>query len=53
MKFPWSKDEECKHLVKYQGTNIDIAGLSIPNIFSLGNVKIKPEVLQAAYDAFK
>jgi len=48
MKFSWSKDEECKHLVKYQGTTIDIGGISIPNIFSLGNVSIKPQVLQAA-----
>jgi len=37
----------------YQGTSIDIAGLSIPNIFSLGSVKIKPEVLQAAESAIK
>jgi hypothetical protein len=45
--------EECKHLVNYQGTNIDIAGISIPNIFSLGNVKINPQVLQAAENAIK
>jgi hypothetical protein len=36
------KDHGCKHLVKYQGTSIDIAGVSMPNIFSLGNVSIKP-----------
>ncbi len=48
MKFPWSKDEECKHIVNYQGTSIEIAGVSVPNIFSLGNVSIKPQVLQAA-----
>ena len=53
MKFPWSKDEECKHLVKYQGTNIDIVGISIPNIFSLGNVSIKAQVLQAAEKAIQ
>jgi len=34
--------------VKYQGTNIDIGGITIPNIFSLGNVSIKPQVLQGA-----
>lgn len=50
LKFPWSKDEEeeCKHVLKYQRTNIDIAGISIPNIFSLGSVSIKPQVLQSA-----
>jgi hypothetical protein len=34
MKFPWSR-EECKHLVKFQSTTIDIAGLSLHNVFSL------------------
>lgn len=53
MKLPWSKNIECKHLVKYQGTNIDIAGVSVPNIFSLGNVSIKTEVLQAANETIK
>ena len=47
------KDRDCKHLVKYQSASIDIAGISIPNIFSLGNVKVKPEVLQAADNAIK
>src|SRR5688572_26795635 len=53
MKFPWSKDEKCKHLVNYQGTSIEIAGVSVPNIFSLGNVNIKPQVLQAAEKALQ
>ena len=53
MKFPWFGDEKCKHLVKYQGTNIDIAGITIPNIFSLGNLSIKPQVLQAAEKAIQ
>ena len=53
MKFPWSKDKECKHLVNYQDKSIDISGVSIPNIFSLGNVSIKPQVLQAAENAIK
>jgi hypothetical protein len=51
MKLPWSNEEKCKRLVKYQGTNIEIAGVSVPNIFSLGNVSIKPQVLQAAEKA--
>ena len=53
MKFPWSKDEKCKHLVNYQGTNIEIAGVSVPNIFNLGNVSVKPQVLQAAEKALQ
>ena len=53
MKFPWSKVEECEHLVKYQSTNLDIAGISVPNIFSLGNISIKPQVLQAAETAIQ
>jgi hypothetical protein len=53
MKFPWSKGEGCKHLVKYQDTNIEIAGVSVPNIFSLGNVSINPKVLQAAEKALQ
>jgi hypothetical protein len=40
LKCPCSKDEECKHLVKYQGTSMDIAGISVSNIFSLGNISI-------------
>ncbi len=39
---------QCEHLVKYQATNIEIAGISIPNIFSLGSLKVKSEVLNAA-----
>jgi len=54
MRFPWlNKDDECKHLVKYQGTTIEIAGVSIPNIFSLGNVSIKPQVLEAVEKAIQ
>ena len=53
MKLPWSKDKECEHLVKYQGTSIDIDGVTVPNIFSLGNVSIKPQVLQAAEKAIQ
>jgi hypothetical protein len=52
MRLPWSKNE-CKHLVKYQGTNIEVAGISIPNIFSLGNLSIKSQVLQAAENTIK
>lgn len=48
-----SKEKECNHLLKYQGTSIDIAGISIPNIFSLGSVSIKPQVLQAAEKAIQ
>jgi hypothetical protein len=48
MRWPWSKDKECERLVKYQGTNLEIAGLTLPNIFSLGSVKVKSEVLNAA-----
>jgi len=48
MRWPWSKDKECEHLVKYQGTNLEIAGVTLPNIFSLGNLKVKSEVLNAA-----
>jgi len=44
MRFPWRR-EKCKHLVQYQGTSIDIAGVTVPNIFSLGSVSIKPQVL--------
>jgi hypothetical protein len=51
LEFPWSK--ECKHLVKYQGTSIDVAGISVPNIFSLGKTSIKPQVLQAAEKAIQ
>jgi hypothetical protein len=47
------KGENCKHLVKYQGTIIDIAGVSIPNIFSYGNVSIKPQILQATEKAIQ
>jgi len=53
LKWPWGKDEECKHSVKYQATSIDIAGVSVPNIFSLGNVSIKPQILQAAEKAIQ
>src|SRR4051794_11260659 len=55
MDWPWTKDKdkECKHLVKHQGTNIEIAGISIPNIFSLGNVSVKPQVLQATEKAIQ
>lgn len=53
MKFPWLKGEDCKHHVKYRGTNIDIAGVSVPNIFSLGNLSIKPQVLQATEKALQ
>jgi len=53
MKWPWSRDEECTHLVKYQGTNIEIAGISVPNIFNLGSVSVKPQVLQAVDNAMK
>jgi len=53
MKFPWRRGEECKHLVKYQGTSIDIAGITVPNIFSLGSVSIKPQVLEAADKAIQ
>lgn len=52
MIFHWSRNK-CKHLVNYQGTNIGIAGITIPNIFSVGNVKINPQVLQAADNAIK
>jgi hypothetical protein len=48
MRWPWSKDKECEHLVKYQGMNMEIAGVTLPNIFALGNLKVKSEVLQAA-----
>jgi hypothetical protein len=40
LKWPCSKYEECKHLVKYQGTSMDIAGISVAHIFSLGNISI-------------
>ena len=53
MKWPWSKDDECEHLVKYQERSIDIAGVSIPNIFSVGKVSIKPQVLQATKEAMQ
>jgi hypothetical protein len=48
-----SKDENCKHLVNYQSSTIDIAGVSVPNIFSLGSVKVKPQVLQATEKAIQ
>jgi len=48
MRWPWSKEKECEHLVKYQGTNLEIAGVNFPNIFSLGNLKVKSDVLNAA-----
>ncbi len=39
--------------MKYQGTDIQIGAFSVPNIFSVGNIGIKPEVLQAAENAIK
>jgi hypothetical protein len=53
LKFHWSKDKECKHLVNYQGKSIEIAGVSVPNIFSLGNLSVKPQVLQTAEKAIQ
>ncbi len=53
MEFPWSKEEKCKHLVNYQGNNIEIAGVSIPNIFTIGNLSIKPHVLQNVENAIQ
>jgi hypothetical protein len=53
MKWPWSKDKECEHLVKYQERSIDIAGVNIPNIFSLGNLSIKPQLVQATKEAIQ
>ncbi len=47
------RDRDCKHLVKYQSTSIDIARIPIPNIFSPGNVKVKPKVLKTADNAVK
>lgn len=46
-------DKPCKHLITYQEKSIDIAGISIPNIFSLGKASINPQVLQEAEKAIK
>lgn len=53
MKFFRSKDDECEHLVKYQERSIDIGGVTIPNLFTLGNISIKPQVLQATKEAIQ
>jgi hypothetical protein len=53
VKWPWTKDDECEHLVKYQERSLDIAGVNIPNIFSVGSVSIKPQVLQATKEAIQ
>ncbi len=49
----FKNDEKCKHLVSYQKTTIEIAGVSVPSIYSLGNLSIKPQVLQAAEKAIQ
>src|SRR5215212_4291894 len=49
--WPWQRDKiECTHLIKYDGKNVEISGLSFRGI-QLGKLAIEPKLLQAVSQA--
>src|SRR5690348_18220713 len=47
-----SKDDDCKHVIRFDATNISFSGLEGPDIikFRLASFQIKRDSLQAAID---
>jgi hypothetical protein len=49
--WPWQRDKmECYHLIKYNGTNLEISGLSFQGV-QLGKLAIEQKLLQAVSHA--
>ena len=49
--WPWQRDKmECSHLIKYNGTNLEISGLSFQGV-QLGKLAIEQKLLQAVSHA--